>query len=253
MSVSPSPERIEICTPPDSPNVGFCEAPSSLLPVTPPRALARRVYPRRGAKRRKRSSSSGSVDKPTNEILANDGSGELDISDVFGVHSVSVETFPDSMGLGRPMWQDDSDTSAQNRSKESWGELAPTSSTNASSESTGQGIDPYEYYADATLADCCGFFQISKNIFVVQGWDAKGQRSTVSGHDFQDYVESSLDYFQTSWHHIQRVRIGDNICVACSCHQSSQCFHERFLREYQEEKFPEDFPEDLGYDAEGRF
>jgi hypothetical protein len=249
MSVSPSPERIEICTPPDSPSVGFCAAPSPLLPVTPPRAFARRVYPRRGAKRRKRSSSSGSVDEPTNEILANDGSGSLVISDVFGVHSVSVETFPDNMGLGGPMWLDDSDTFAQNRSKESCGEPAPTNSADAPSESTGQGIDPYEYYADATLADCCGFFQISKTILVVQGWDVRGQRSTVSRHHFQDYVESSLDYFQTSWHHMQRVRIGDDLCVACSCHQSSPCFHERFLREYQEEKFPED----LEYDAGGRF
>jgi hypothetical protein len=32
---------------------------------------------------------------------------------------------------------------------------------------------------DAVLAECCGFFQISKTLFVVQGWDVKGQRSTV--------------------------------------------------------------------------
>jgi hypothetical protein len=55
--------------------------------------------------------------------------------------------------------------------------LAPSS---PSSELTGQGVDPYEHYAEAALADCSGFFQISKVLFVVQGWDVKGQRSTVS-------------------------------------------------------------------------
>jgi len=141
--------------------------------------------------------------------------------------------------LGRPMWPKDTGTFAQNILEDIRGELAPT----------GQEVDPYEHYADAALADCCGFFQITKTLFVVQGWDAKRQRSTVSRHHFQGYVNSSLDYFQTAWHHLQRVRIGDDICVACFCPQSSQCFHERFLREYQDEKFPED----IEYDEGGRF
>jgi hypothetical protein len=45
-----------------------------------------------------------------------------------------------------------------------------------------------------------------------------------------------------SWYHLQRVRIGDEFCVACACphgHQSI-CLHRRFLQEYQDERFPED-------------
>ena len=38
----------------------------------------------------------------------------------------------------------------------------------------------YEHYLDLVLADCVGFYQISKTIFVVQGWDARANMSTVS-------------------------------------------------------------------------
>ena len=38
----------------------------------------------------------------------------------------------------------------------------------------------YEHYLDLVLADCVGFYQISETIFVVQGWDARANTSTVS-------------------------------------------------------------------------
>jgi hypothetical protein len=48
------------------------------------------------------------------------------------------------------------------------------------------GIDPFDHYLDAALADCAGFFQISEKLFVVQGWDMKGRRSTVGQQNHQE-------------------------------------------------------------------
>ena len=43
--------------------------------------------------------------------------------------------------------------------------------------------DTYEHYLELVLADCVGFYQITKTIFVVQGWDMRGNAGTVSIHD----------------------------------------------------------------------
>jgi hypothetical protein len=40
-------------------------------------------------------------------------------------------------------------------------------------------IDHFEHYVNGALAGCAGLVQISKQLFVVQGWDEKWQRSTV--------------------------------------------------------------------------
>ena len=49
------------------------------------------------------------------------------------------------------------------------------------SQPSGQD-DTYEHYLELVLADCVGFYQITKTIFVVQGWDMRGNAGTVSIH-----------------------------------------------------------------------
>jgi hypothetical protein len=188
MSVSPSPERIEICTPPDSPKIEFngreWSSPEIMFPaslgavVTPPKAL-RGVLPRRGVKRRRPDSVDVAVNTP------NDGKGTNSASDVFGEHiegsspGESEQTISNTLDLEGSTWSNYSEVITEHGLE--GGTLSATCP-----ELTWQDVDPFEHYADAALADCSGFFQISEMLFVVQGWDAKGQRSTVSRHHFQD-------------------------------------------------------------------
>jgi hypothetical protein len=166
MSVSPSPERIEICTPPESPNVAFNDQDpssgpeitfptSSSIIITPSKAI-REVKFRRRSKRRRLDS----VDVAIN-ISDNDDESE-DLSDVFGGYSHGPL---DALGSGESVVPIDVEGA----------QLQVT----ADLESGGI-TDTFEHYADAALAGCSGFFQISEMLFVVQGWDVKWQRSTVS-------------------------------------------------------------------------
>jgi hypothetical protein len=45
--------------------------------------------------------------------------------------------------------------------------------------------EAYERYLDLVLADCVGFYQISKTVFVVQGWDPRANTGTVSVQSFE--------------------------------------------------------------------
>jgi hypothetical protein len=153
-SPSPSPERVELCTPPDSPKWDNCFHYSGTLDpleaTRTPLKAPQGVHPRRGVKRRRRDSDP--VEVPTSALPVCDDSN----GDVFGEYSTGpVGTFDP----GRVVVSDNC-------------------------KLLGNRVDPYEHYVDAALADCCGFFQISKTLFVVQGWDAKGQRSTVSRYFF---------------------------------------------------------------------
>jgi hypothetical protein len=47
------------------------------------------------------------------------------------------------------------------------------------SQPSGQD-DTYGHYLELVLADCVGFYQITNTIFVVQGWDTKGNAGNVS-------------------------------------------------------------------------
>jgi hypothetical protein len=42
--------------------------------------------------------------------------------------------------------------------------------------------DTYGHYLELVLADCVGFYQITNTIFVVQGWNTRGNVGTVSIH-----------------------------------------------------------------------
>jgi hypothetical protein len=181
MSVSPSPERIEICTPPDSPDVVFDDseqgwspidmtfAPTSNGPITPVRN-PRGIVPRRRFKRKRVDSADAmSIATPTNDHRTgspdtskeySEGSAQRDEENVSGVLDLAASTssiFPgvvyEPSGCHTPN----------------------TTGWNSATEE----MEPFEHYVNAALADCAGFFQISKQLFVVQGWDEKWQRSTV--------------------------------------------------------------------------
>jgi hypothetical protein len=176
-SSSPSPERIELCTPPDSPNseTSFQFAASDTLdPLaaiwTPPKA-SQEVQPRRGVKRKRPDADLAEVDTDT-LLVCDDSSRTISGTDVFG--EFSTEPVGALGGSG------DADLAVVS------GDPGRTICPGASDVSTRHGMEdsdqaghPFEHYVDAVLAECCGFFQISKTLFVVQGWDVKGQRSTV--------------------------------------------------------------------------
>jgi hypothetical protein len=168
MSVSPSPEHIEICTPPDSPKIVFDgqewstpevkRAASQDTMVTPPKAL-RAGWARRGVKRRR----PDSVDVTIGNVPT--GGEGTNFVDVFGEYSRDL-----------PGGSEETNTL----------DLEGSSLPNDSGLITEpELVDPYEHYTDAALANCCGFFQISKTLFVVQGWDIQGKRSTVCWRHFQ--------------------------------------------------------------------
>jgi hypothetical protein len=170
MSVSPSPERIEICTPPDSPDIVFDDneqdwSPIDVAftltsngPITPVRN-PRGVVPRRRFKRKRVDSADAtSIAKPSNDH----GTGSPETSKEYSAGSESVQRHDENLSSV----------------------LDLAASTSPISNTTGldlaaEEMDNFEHYVNAALADCAGFFQISKQLFVVQGWDEKWQRSTV--------------------------------------------------------------------------
>ncbi|KAJ3554915.1 hypothetical protein NP233_g12325 [Leucocoprinus birnbaumii] len=79
----------------------------------------------------------------------------------------------------------------------------------------------FEAYMEAAVAGCAGFCQIARDLCVVQGWDSRREQST---------------HF---WYHLHFVKAADKLLVACQC-SKSKCVHQRFLRDYFEEKISVD-------------
>ncbi|KAJ7740000.1 hypothetical protein DFH07DRAFT_751867 [Mycena maculata] len=83
----------------------------------------------------------------------------------------------------------------------------------------------YEEYTEAILQEGGSFYQIGRDLFVVNGWDDRTKQS------------------KTSWYHLQRTVIGVDIVIVCRCPLATPdnpCVHERFLSEYGDEMFPAD-------------
>lgn len=104
--------------------------------------------------------------------------------------------------------------------------------------------EAYEKFVDAVLADECAVYQISDNLFVVNGWDQRLNMSMVSIQllIYMLRTECQAKNAQVSWYHLQMTIIGLEIIVVCLCPQAradnTSCYHTRFVREYQSEKFP---------------
>ncbi|KAJ7739668.1 hypothetical protein DFH07DRAFT_752074 [Mycena maculata] len=93
------------------------------------------------------------------------------------------------------------------------------------------GEKMYKDYVDSVQEDGASFIQISKNMFVVNGWDAKRKRS------------------KDAWYHIQQSNIGPETVYVCTCPSSNadgiDCVHEYLLKEYGVELFPGDSIPDI--------
>ena len=99
----------------------------------------------------------------------------------------------------------------------------------------------YGRYVDAVLADDAPFYQISKEMFIVSGWDVREECNYVRPSSCRSRVSDRCCQKNT-WYHLQSTRIGADLIVVCVCphEMGRQCVHERFLTEYREEKFPDD-------------
>lgn len=156
MSESPSPERIDVCTPPDSPNAVFdvqCspsihENENELLvefqsPQKRSRPLTARILKRKREDiRLDRSGEDFPSTSETTTRNERDGGWMMNTYD-----EDSIGTVPGPVDLG----------------------INPGSSPSNNN---------YEQYLELALANCAEFVQISSTLFVVQGWD--GTKLSVS-------------------------------------------------------------------------
>ncbi|KAF8871836.1 hypothetical protein BD779DRAFT_1453446 [Infundibulicybe gibba] len=82
----------------------------------------------------------------------------------------------------------------------------------------------YEIFVESVLANECAVYQLSDNLFIVNGWDPRSKMSTAA------------------WYHLQAESVGVELNVVCLCPQAKtdnlRCYHTRFVREYQNERFP---------------
>ena len=99
----------------------------------------------------------------------------------------------------------------------------------------------YAGYIEAVLADNALFYQISRQLFVVSGWNVQEGCNNVRWADFMR-LRICLMSIQNSWYHLQTTTIGTDVVAVCTCPHgiTVQCFHERFLIDFREEKFPND-------------
>ena len=99
----------------------------------------------------------------------------------------------------------------------------------------------YAGYVEAVLADNAPFYQISRQLFVVSGWNVQEGCNNVRWADLM-HLRICLMLIQNSWYHLQTTTIGTDVVAVCTCPHgiTDQCFHERFLIDFREEKFPDD-------------
>jgi len=81
-------------------------------------------------------------------------------------------------------------------------------------------------FVQSVLAEECSFWQLSRTLFVVNGWDIKSGSAS------------------STWYHVHQVITGIGKSIACFCPMGKQskndCFHVHFLQQHGDEKFPID-------------
>ncbi|KAJ7204002.1 hypothetical protein C8J57DRAFT_1259480 [Mycena rebaudengoi] len=88
----------------------------------------------------------------------------------------------------------------------------------------GNSMSAYEDFVEGVGMGAIGLYQISKSIFVCEGWDSLGGNST------------------GRWHHMQQIDLTKSLFV-CTCPSSPSCFHEKYMGEESVEAFPGDMTE----------
>ncbi|KAJ7636152.1 hypothetical protein DFH06DRAFT_1336290 [Mycena polygramma] len=84
-----------------------------------------------------------------------------------------------------------------------------------------QEADHFGEFADGVSMGSIGFYQISKSLFVCEGWDKA--RSSTNGH----------------WYHVQSVEGETNVFV-CTCPTQPNCVHDRYMSGEGTEAFSDD-------------
>lgn len=82
---------------------------------------------------------------------------------------------------------------------------------------------PYEAFVEAVFAAECDLWQISRNLFIVNGWNREANTAT------------------NTFYHLQMVLVGVERRCHCLCPEGKQvdeCFHIRFIKDHGDEKFP---------------
>jgi len=102
----------------------------------------------------------------------------------------------------------------------------------------------YVKFVEAVLADEAPFYQISKALYVVSGWDVRRECNNVRNSNRLSFVvDRTVE--QSSWYHLQTATFGAKVVAVCMCpiarsSSVAECLHIRFYHEYQGEKFPDD-------------
>jgi hypothetical protein len=156
MFALPNPKRITLDSPPPSPvraiQLQLIDAARQETTETPPRR--KRSATVGGRKRQK----IGGHRKSTAHNDSSDG-------EAFWVDN-NFETFADNDQDGEAFWDDDN--------------LQLFTDNDQDGEATEYQEEGYSVFVDAILAEECALYQLTKSLFIVNGWDCKAAAATVS-------------------------------------------------------------------------
>ncbi|TFK63217.1 hypothetical protein BDN72DRAFT_735812, partial [Pluteus cervinus] len=84
--------------------------------------------------------------------------------------------------------------------------------------------ESYLAFIEGVEGGTCGFYQLTREVFVVQGWD---NRLPATATD--------------KWYHLNRLQVGTENVYTCFCpaSNSAECIHQRYLCQYGSSRFPE--------------
>ncbi|KAF9523163.1 hypothetical protein CPB83DRAFT_898984 [Crepidotus variabilis] len=84
--------------------------------------------------------------------------------------------------------------------------------------------DGYPSFVEAVFSEECAFYQLELTLFVANGWNF-------------ELAETH------GWYHLQRSHTGLEDSIVCMCpdaRSNLECFHSKFLKEYGNQRFPDD-------------
>ncbi|KDR72093.1 hypothetical protein GALMADRAFT_74422 [Galerina marginata CBS 339.88] len=84
-------------------------------------------------------------------------------------------------------------------------------------------ISHYQYFVESVFTEECGFYQLSRRLYLVRGWNETYRAIT------------------TSWYHMQQMNIGTDQTFVCMCPNHKRdgiCFHSQYMVDYGTERFP---------------
>ena len=197
---------ISFDSPPPSPTIAVAFSDESKTHNPTPKRKARQVNT--APKRIRKNTIPSAASSSSNQIPTNSE----------GLSLLSINTSPD--------WEYDLQTAQEYNTgayPDTYAQYGDTMSLAQNNNCVDQG---YAQFVESVMGEECAFWQISRTLFVTNGWDAKTCTTT------------------PYWYHIQQVPTGTGKSIACLCPESSkhwvECFHIRFLKDFGDERFPPD-------------